>query len=133
MKEIIGELIKEEVRKKGLTQEQFSGMMNMSLRTTANLFNKEHLPHDQLIKASKVLERDFIKDYLEYIYDSNPEINDLRILEEPGIPYKKDATKEHEISLQVNIFGKIEKIETEFASLLKVIKKEAENRGMHLG
>src|SRR5690554_3797205 len=133
MKEIIGELIKEEVRKKGLTQEQFAGMMNMSLRTTANLFNKEHLPHDQLIKASKVLERNFVKEYLEYIYDSNPEINDLRMLEEPGTPYIKDAIKEHEISLQVNIFGKIEKIETEFASLLKVIKKEAESRGMHLG
>lgn len=133
MKEIIGEIIKEEVRKQGMTQEQFSTQMNMSLRTTANLFNKEHLPHDQLINASKILKRDFVRDYLDYLYKSNPEIERLRIPDDPASSHAKSATNEHEISLQVNIYGKIEKIESEFSSFLRVIKKEAEIRGLYLG
>lgn len=132
MNEIIGEIIKEEVRRSGLTQDQFAERMNMSLRTLANLFNKEHPPHDQLIKASKVLQRDFVRDYLEYLYDTNPEVRNLHVEEDRGV-YIKPATKEHEITLQINVQGRVEKIETEFASFLRAVRKEAEDRGLSLG
>src|SRR5690606_17055421 len=105
MKEIIGEIIKEEVRKQGLTQEQFSSMMNMSLRTTANLFNKEHLPHDQLITASKVLKKDFVREYINYLYDNNPDVKKLDNINGEDAGFTKPAKIEHEITLQVNIYG----------------------------
>lgn len=132
MKEIIGETIKDEVRRSGLTQEQFASKMSMSLRNIANLFNKEHLPHDQLIKASKVLERDFVKDYLDYLYDSNPEVKKLSKVKEPDVSYLKPATFIHEISLQINVKGKMESIESEFPAFLRLMKKEAEQRGLQL-
>lgn len=133
MKEIIGEVIKEEVRKVGLTQESFASQMNMSLRNIANLFNKEHLPHDQLINASKVLKRDFVRDYLDYLYDLNPDVKVLSAVSEPHESYTHPATLEHEISLQVQIFGRLDKIESEFPSFLRSMKREAERRGLHLG
>src|SRR5690606_31845022 len=126
MKDIVGEIIKEEVRRSGLTQDQFAEKMNMSLRTLANLFNKEHPPHDQLIKASKVLQRDFVRDYLEYLYDTNPEVRNLNLEENRGT-YIKPAIKEHEITLQINGQGRVEKIESEFTSFLKAVRKEAED------
>ncbi|MDX3913812.1 MAG: helix-turn-helix transcriptional regulator [Pseudosphingobacterium sp.] len=131
--EIIGVAIKEEVRKSNMTQDDFADAMGMSLRNVANLFNKEHIPHDQLIKASKVLKKDFLKLYSEYLHSKYPELDSYSsgpiVAEEKQHIYE---ARVHEISFQLNIKGTFEKVQKEMPDLIRIIKEQAELRGLSL-
>lgn len=136
MKESIGSVIKESVRKSGYTQEEFAKEMGMTLRNLANLLNKEHLPIDQIIRASKILNEDFIRPYTEWLYEKEPNIAKLYENEVHIPSLSKDVGCEYqrkdELSISLNIKGELEAIKDNLSDFLDVIKKEAEDRGLHL-
>lgn len=132
MKESIGEIIRESVRRSGLTQEEFAKEMGMTLRNLANLFNRERLPVEQIVRASKILKEDFIKRYFEILYDEEPGLSNFpRESKQDYVPIK--AQESHLVSLTFKVNGVFEKLTAEMPDLLKTFKKEAESRGLHLG
>jgi len=137
MKELIGQLIRDALRKKGITQEDFASEMGMSHRNLANLLNKNHIPIDQLVRVSKLLNQDFIKDYTDWLYENESVLK----------PYKTDVLKKirhaddddiyvslpvDQISFSLKIQGSFDTVTSEMANFLQSIKKEAEERGLHL-
>lgn len=136
MVQSIGEIIRESVKKSGLTQEEFAGEMGMTHRNLANLFNKQRIPIEQLVRASKILKEDFLYHYMTILYE-----------EENGLaPFRKSfANEEHqgyeklfhsqdkEVSLTINVCGLFEKLSEEMPDILRIIKSEVEARGLRLG
>lgn len=138
MKASIGELIRESVRKSGLTQEDFAKEMGMTLRNLANLFNKDRLPFEQLVRASRILKEDFVKAYTAILYDEEPGLHEFRrtngdVASESHGQYEMTVHAPEEITFSLNIKGESTKIANEIGSLLSVIKAETEARGLHLG
>ena len=135
MREPIGQVIKESIKKSGYTQEDFAREMGMTLRNLANLFNKENLPIDQVIRASKILKEDFIKTYTEWLYENEPHLSGLHeaeihtsYLDEGTNPLNKPQL----ISFTVNFQATIDAIASQMPELILVIKSEAEKRGIQL-
>ena len=61
----IGDLLKAAWQESNLSQKDFADQMDMSVRNLQYLFEKNDIHISQLIQASAVLKKDFIKDYLE--------------------------------------------------------------------
>lgn len=59
MKTKIGQLIKEEVERQGLTADQFAKMISTSRTNVYNLFNRDNIDMELLIRVSKALHRNF--------------------------------------------------------------------------
>ncbi|HWK58705.1 MAG TPA: helix-turn-helix transcriptional regulator [Parapedobacter sp.] len=136
MKEPIGEIIRESVKRSGLTQEEFAKEMGMTLRNLANLFNKQRLPIEQVVRASKILKEDFIERYTDILYDEDPGLSAIRqapVLREPASGYEATVHKEPILTFSLNIKGEAGKISEKFPELLNVIKSETEARGLQLG
>ncbi|MGJ1296529.1 hypothetical protein ACR777_20120 [Sphingobacterium spiritivorum] len=130
MKEIIGVVIKESIRKSDMTQEDFAKEMGMTLRNLANLFNKEHIPIEQLVRASKIMKQDFIKVYTEWLYEKEPKI---RPHENEDIqPIYPDQYLKNEMTIFLNVKGSFDDIKNNMTDFLEIVKKEAEERGLHL-
>ena len=130
MKEIIGVVIKESIRKSDMTQEDFAKEMGMTLRNLANLFNKEHIPIEQLVRASKIMKQDFIKVYTDWLYEKEPKI---RPNENEDIqPKYPDQYLKNEMTIFLNVKGSFDDIKNNMTDFLEIVKKEAEERGLHL-
>lgn len=139
MKDPIGIVIKDSIRQSGMTQEDFANGMGMTLRNLANLFGKEHIPMEQLARASKIMKRDFITEYVEWLHEKVPEIkeyenflhkNNSQLVQEP--PEKYNVDKPELISVALNVKGSLESVTANLSELIAIIKKEAETRGLKL-
>lgn len=137
MKEPIGQLIRDAIRKKGITQEDFASEMGMSHRNLANLLNKNHIPIDQLVRVSKLLNQDFIKDYTDWLYENESVLKPYKL----QTVSKNQATDDEsiyasipveQISFSFKVQGTFEAVTSEMASFIQSVKKEAEERGLHL-
>lgn len=140
MNQSIGELIRESVKKSGLTQEEFAREMGMTHRNLANLFNKERIPIEQLIRASKILKEDFINQYSSILYNEEPALfgfRDQYLVQEKTkyekLIHKEKLNQDQEVSVSINVFGLFEQLADEFPEMLRIIKTEAEARGLRLG
>lgn len=136
MKEAIGEIIRNTIRKSGFTQEEFAKEMGMTLRNLANLFNKEHIPIDQLIRASKYLKRDFISDYTKWLYENESTLKPYASQIVPDINVASDHQeiyrKKGSMTISLSVSGAMDDIKNNITDFLEVVQKEAEERGLHL-
>ncbi|HAK29716.1 MAG TPA: hypothetical protein DCW66_17775 [Sphingobacterium sp.] len=139
MKEPIGIVIKDSIRQSGMTQEDFANDMGMTLRNLANLFGKEHIPMEQLARASKIMKRDFITEYVEWLHEKTPEIKEYEnFLHKENLGYDQnyridgDGEKPELISIALNVKGSMESVSANLSELISVVKREAENRGFKL-
>lgn len=136
MVQSIGEIIRESVKKSGLTQEEFAGEMGMTHRNLANLFNKQRIPIEQLVRASKILKEDFLYHYMTILYEEEnglaPFRKSLANEEHPGYE-KLFHSQDKEVSLTINVCGLFEKLSEEMPDILRIIKSEVEARGLRLG
>lgn len=137
MKESIGEIIRESVKKSGLTQEEFAKEMGMTLRNLANLFNKTRLPIEQLVRASRILKEDFVLKYTQILYDEEPGLSQFkpeeRLLGDDQPVYEPPVHKQQTVSFTINIKGQFNKVAEELPGLLQAIKNETEARGLQMG
>ena len=72
----IGNLIRNELRRQGHTNEWLMERIGVSERTLQRLFNKPSIDTQQLFLISTVLEKDFIRDYSNAL--TTPSNNDTR-------------------------------------------------------
>lgn len=128
MKEAIGEIIRDAIRKQGITQEEFASEMGMTHRNLANLFNKKHIPIDQLMRASKLLKQDFIKDYTEWLYENETSLIPFKASE--NLSSIINTKKIDQISFSLTVKGSMESVQNEISSFLKSVQQEAESRGL---
>lgn len=59
MKTKIGQLIKEEVERQGLTPKQFAGLISTSRQNLYSIYRRDYIEMEMLIRISKVLHRNF--------------------------------------------------------------------------
>lgn len=59
MRTKIGQLIKEEVTRQGLTADQFAGLINTSRTNVYHIFNRDNIDMELLVRISKALHRNF--------------------------------------------------------------------------
>ena len=59
MKMHIGKLIEEEVKRQGLTPNQFAGLISTSRTNVYHIFNRETIDMELLARISKALHRNF--------------------------------------------------------------------------
>lgn len=131
---MIGNEIKKIVRKRGLTNIAFAEMMNMEERNLYHFYKKEQIDIDQLLKASQVLDFDFISLYIKNSeFGKNYQADSpIKLAKESQEKYIRQ-TDDPKISFTVNILGSFDKITKELPDILKVLKDETESRGLHLG
>lgn len=72
----IGNLIRNELRRQGHTNEWLMERIGVSERTLQRLFNKPSIDTQQLFLISTVLEKDFFRDYSNAL--TTPSNNDTR-------------------------------------------------------
>lgn len=132
MKEVIGEIIRESVKRSGLTQEDFAREMGMTHRNLANLLNKDRIPFEQLVRASKILKEDFIKKYTSILYDEEVGLQEFKKYNFEESPALSKVPKEKTVSVSLIIRGEINKISKSLPDLLVIINREVEARGLQL-
>ena len=59
MRTKIGQLIKEEVERQGLTADQFAGLISTSRTNVYHIFNRENIDMELLVRISSALHRNF--------------------------------------------------------------------------
>ena len=76
MRTKIGQLIKEEVERQGLTADQFAGLISTSRTNVYHIFNRENIDMELLIRISNALHRNFFtelyKDMAEMLGAAEP-------------------------------------------------------------
>lgn len=136
----IGDILKESWQTSGMSQKEFADKMNMSVRNLQYLFEKNDIHISQLAKASSVLKKDFIKEFLEleerekgvsYPSEYNQDILLLEEVIEKYLPHQPTQPK-NELSVQVNIKGDFTLVTKYFPELMSSFKREAEKYGLHL-
>lgn len=127
MEFMIGNEIKKLVKKRGLTNKAFAEKMDMEERNLYHFFKKKQIDLDQLLKATQVLDYDFVSLYIKNSKFSgylNKTVTSENNLTSPPQP---------KVSFTVNILGGFEKITEELPEIMKILKSETEARGLQLG
>ncbi|WP_169305719.1 helix-turn-helix domain-containing protein [Sphingobacterium alkalisoli] len=128
MKFVIGEKIKEKVEEKGVTQKAFASAIGMTTRNLERFFERSDISINQLVKASEFLNYDFVSLYLENTANGK----NIPFLAKENSQQYKPEIRSSDISIQINIAGDVQLISKHFPDLLSKLKKEAEERGLHL-
>ena len=63
----IGNLIRDELRRQGLTNQWLADQLGIDRRTLQRLYNKPSIDTQQLFRISKILEVDLFKHYSEQL------------------------------------------------------------------
>lgn len=128
MKFVIGEKIKEKVEQNGVTQKAFASAIGMTTRNLERFFERSDISINQLVKASEFLNFDFVSLFLENTVSGK----NSPILRSEPTQTIKSISATTDVSIQINIAGDISLIYKHFPDLLNKVKKEAEERGLHL-
>jgi len=128
MEFVIGEKIREKIEEKGVTQKAFANAIGMTTRNLERFFERSDISIKQLVKASEFLNFDFVTLYLS----NSPAGKKLPFFAKEQAETYIPSINQNEISIQVNIKGELDLISKNLPELLKKIKKEAEDRGLHL-
>lgn len=135
----IGRLIKEKLQESGYKQREFAEMMCMSLRNLSYFLDRTDMPISMIIRASSILKKDFIKDYLDLyaekngaIYPSEYNTDKLNIEEVLNKYIHQNPTEKDQITVQLNLKANITIISKYFPELLYILKKEASQRGISI-
>lgn len=131
---MIGNEIKKVVKQRGLTNVAFAEKMDMEERNLYHFFKKKHLDLEQLLKASEVLDFDFVALYIKNSKYSSylSKRSDQNLLRDSETNYIK-LDMEPKVSFTVNILGGFDTLKKEMPELLQIIKNETESRGLQLG
>lgn len=127
MKAQFGKILQEELQKEGRPSLQdFANMIGISYRTLFNIFSgKTEFTLIQAVKASKILNTDLIKRFIE----ESP--GNIGTFMEPEASYSQRPSSQQAFTISFSIQGEIDKVDR-FADFLKTIKKEATSLGLCL-
>lgn len=132
----IGQIVKKSWQESGLSQKEFADAMNMSVRNLQYLFEKTDIHISQLARASAVLKRDFITDFLALpVSDSKYDYSKIYsekadMVEEVLEKYMPEKKATNEITVQLTIKGELSSVSKYFPEMLTKIKIEADNYGL---
>ncbi|MFD2961305.1 MULTISPECIES: hypothetical protein [Olivibacter] len=131
----IGEIIGNAIRENGLSVTYVAQQMGMSRKGITELLKRDDMTLSQIKAFSKILQKDFIQIYKDKIIRED-DLSFMGVASENGEPYKTNGRKPKarisELTLQVNISGAFENVQSEFIGFLDLMKAEAEKRGLHL-
>lgn len=132
----IGQIVKKTWQESGLSQKEFADEMNMSVRNLQYLFEKTDIHISQLARASAVLKKDFISDFLslpatdsKYDY-SKVYSQKADMVEEVLVKYMPEKKPKNEITVQLTIKGEISAVSKYFPEIVKKIKIETDAYGL---
>ncbi|MGJ1424515.1 helix-turn-helix domain-containing protein [Sphingobacterium spiritivorum] len=136
----IGDILKDAWQKSSLSQKEFADKMDMSVRNLQYLFEKNDIHISQLAKASAVLNKDFIKEYLDnleiksgVVYPTEYNADKL-IVEEVLDKYLQEPSHvKNEVNIQILVKADFNTMAENFSSLLNDIKRDAELYGFRIG
>ncbi len=123
----IGARIRKKIEEKGINLVFFANEFGMTPRNLQHFFKKTDITLQQAALASKILNYDFLSEYLEHLKDVGKA--DGWALEEPGVKYKK---VKRQVTTTINISADIDVYYENFADLLKEINKTAKALGFDL-
>ena len=123
---VIGEAIRNKILEKGMTFVAFADKFGLSDRNLQYVFKKEDLPISQILRASELLEYDFLTDYVKA---KKPKYLGKNILSEND--EKSSVGKQKKISINLTISGGINSYDN-FPKFLKIIKEEANGLGFEI-
>jgi plasmid maintenance system antidote protein VapI len=124
MREVIGKILQEELKKEGApTAQDFAKMIGISSKTLYNIYNgSSELTLDQLIKASSILNTNLLQRVL--LAEGATDL----LLNEPQAEYKR---KKNSFSISINLTGPQESA-TNLPELINNIKDIAITQGFVL-
>jgi hypothetical protein len=124
---VIGDAIRKKIEEKGMTFVAFSDKFGVTDRNLQYLFKKSDLTLQQVVRASEILEYDFMTEYLRNkkpkykSHQSNP------VVEEERTTYKSEK-----ITMSLQVAGDISNYSTNFPDFIKSISREAEKFGFQV-
>jgi len=132
MEYVIGKAIRSRIVEKGMTFKSFSDKFGISDRNLQHIFQKTDLPITQIVRASEILDYDFIADYIKA---KKPKYKIL-VPEEKGVNepngfYKSIPNDFTTMMFSLTIAGTQSQFE-KFPELLQKTRKDAEDLGFKL-
>lgn len=127
---VIGKEIRKKIEEKGITFVAFSDKFGVTDRNLQYLFSKADLPISQIVRASEILDYDFISDYLKAKKPKFLKNENQSSLNEDGASHglNKDLTK---INFSMGLAGTSKSFE-KFHELLQKTKAIAEDLGFKI-
>jgi len=132
MNYVIGDAIRKKIVEKGMTFVSFADKFGVSDRNLQHVFKKNDLPITQIVRASEILEYDFLYDYVK---SRNPKykVHDSDIREDKGSVSNYNVIPDDFTTMTFSL--KIAGTEThfdKFPELLHKTRKIAEELGFKL-
>lgn len=122
----LGEEIRKKIVEKGTTFKAFADKFGISDRNLQYVFKKADLPISQIIRASEILDYDFLADYLA---NRKPKYNKVENIDsEMNEPKPTYTTKSNKISINLTIAGDTLAIE-KFPMMLKKLREDVKEFG----
>lgn len=121
-----GEAIRKKIEEKGMTFVAFADRFGVTDRNLQYLFKKKDLSIQQIVRASQILEYDFMSDYLRSLQDDG-KLNFKA--EEPVQEYAKESKG---FTMSFSLSGPQENYYKYFPDLLKIIVTEAKKKGFSI-
>lgn len=125
MEYVIGYAIRKKIEEKGITFVAFADKFGLTDRNLQYMFKKSDLPISQIIRASEILDYDFLS---EYTNNRKPKYKRAPFFGQTDIEQRVDSKK---ISINLTLTAE-EKSFLEFAPLLKKIREEAASFGFQI-
>ncbi|WP_285055190.1 hypothetical protein [Pedobacter ginsengisoli] len=124
---VIGDAIRKKVEEKGMTFVSFADKFGITDRNLQYVFKKSDLSIQQVVRASEILEYDFLTEYLMH--------KKSKFRFQNFIPQQNDRDsrgKSERITMTFNISGAIETYSEKFPELLKNVSMEAKKLGFEI-
>ena len=121
---VIGDAIRKKIEEKGMTFVAFSDKFGITDRNLQYLFKKSDLTLQQVVRASEILEYDFLTDYLK---NKKPRYKTNNI--SPIVEEDREHYKQNRITTSLQVAGDINTYANNFPDFLKSISTEAEKFG----
>lgn len=124
---VIGDAIRKKIEEKGMTFVAFSDKFGVTDRNLQYLFKKSDLTLQQVVRASEILEYDFMTEYLKNKKPKYKSSSISPVLEEERMTYKSEK-----ITMSLQLAGDITNYTTNFPDFIKSISREAEKFGFQV-
>ena len=129
MNYVIGDAIRKKIEEKGITFVSFAEKFGLTDRNLQYVFKKADLPISQIIRASEILDYDFLNDYTAHRKPKyKPAHNVSNSVEDGQGEYNSNNKK---ISINLTLTAEVNSYD-EFPSLLKKIREDAFEFGFQI-
>lgn len=129
----IGEIIATDIKKSGLSVTYVAQKIGMSRKGLSDILKRNDMSLSQLASLSEAIGKDYFAIYISKSEYNVPVEYNVEPIELSNAESPNDYQElEEQMTFSINLKGSFNTVANEMSNFLQLIKKEAEDRGLHL-